>query len=404
MKISAQIAAAAALSLALAGCASSVGSDGGEGGTLTLGFAHVVGEDSALGEAAKVMVAAIEEEYDGEVEAEYYWAGALAGGAELLHAVGDGRTELANSPAAYSANELPTATWTDTLPALAGPAPFATAMAGTAAHTQLFRDSAITEEYAEMGVTPLGVLIPDYFYMVCNKAVESVEDAEGLQVRAGSPTHSRELEALGMTPVSIEWGETYDALSRGTIDCSLTSLSGAVDLGLYENAKHVAMVPFAPTVLPVLMNTDALESLDPEMQEFMRTEAVSAYLRGYMKAGITENQELYAEGGVLAPGGEVAVTQPNDLIAELEDFRAEELAKLPESAPESVADPDAVIEDYNAHIETWRTLFSELSGIPAEGYDTPEETLEGITSVSDPDALVDGFMDEFSAEGLTPAG
>ncbi|GAA2093499.1 TRAP transporter substrate-binding protein DctP [Brevibacterium salitolerans] len=400
MKISAQIAAAAAAVLTFSGCAGGIGK---EANTLTLGFAHVVGEDSALGEAAKAMVAAIEEEYDGTVETEYYWASALAGGPELLHAVGDGRTELANSPAAYSANELPAATWTDTLPALAGPAPLATAMAGSAAHTQLFREPLLTEEYAAQGVTPLGVLIPDYFYMVCNTPVESAEDARGLQVRAGSPTHTRELEALGMTPVSIEWGETYDALSRGTIDCTLTSLSGAVDLGLYENAKHVAMVPFAPTVLPVLMNTDALESLDPDMQDFMRTEAVAAYLRGYMKAGIADNQELYAEGGALAEDGDVTVTQPGELIAELDEFRAAELEELPGKAPESVEDPAAVIEDYTADMAQWRARFSELSGIPEDGYATPEETIAGVESVTDPDALVDSFVDEFSAEALTPS-
>ena len=62
----------------------------------------------------------------------------------------------------------------------------------------------------------------------------SVEDLRGMPVRAGSALHTVVLERLGVTPVTMPAAESYEALSRGTIDGIILSVGDWISYSLDE--------------------------------------------------------------------------------------------------------------------------------------------------------------------------
>ena len=52
--------------------------------------------------------------------------------------------------------------------------------------------------------------------------------------------HTAIAEALNASPVSMEYGETFEALQRGTVDCTFVQPQVAGSTGLLEVAPHVA--------------------------------------------------------------------------------------------------------------------------------------------------------------------
>ena len=61
-----------------------------------------------------------------------------------------------------------------------------------------------------------------------------VDDLRGMPVRAGSALHTVVLERLGVTPVTMPAAESYEALSRGTIDGIILSIGDWISYSLDE--------------------------------------------------------------------------------------------------------------------------------------------------------------------------
>lgn len=392
---------AGATLLAMTGCAGSAGGGGtsagadGELPTIELSFSHVVAEKGHIGDAGKALIAALDENYDGDVSVDWFFSGALTPGAEMLDALNDGRASLSNMPTAYFPDQLPVSTWTDPLPTTAGPAPMAAVTVGSLATSEMYRDAALTEEYAKHGITPIATPVNDYFYLICNKPITSLEDAKGVTVRAASRTHVGELEALGMTPVSLEWGETFEALQRGAIDCTASPLVGTAELGIFDIAKHIALVPLAPTVVPVLMNTDKFNSLPEDVQEFLLTEGASVYLKEFLASNIRGAQDLFVGDGVLSEGTDVQITAPEDMIQVLTDYRASHVKGLASSAPAAAGDAQAIIDAYADAVARGLAIYEKETGLPASGFSNVEETVNAFRDISDPDAVASALAAEF---------
>lgn len=80
------------------------------------------------------------------------------------------------------------------------------------------------------------------FVLHTNKPVNKVEDLKGLKIRSTGTT-SRVLSALGGTPVALPIGETYDALSRGVIDSTITTIEALKGFKFQEVTKYTTSGP-----------------------------------------------------------------------------------------------------------------------------------------------------------------
>ena len=87
----------------------------------------------------------------------------------------------------------------------------------SAALWKLYADGLIADEYK--AIKPLGMFVPPQSGIHTRKnKITSLADLQGLRLRAGGKALNDVVSALGATPNSINVGEVYTALQRGTID------------------------------------------------------------------------------------------------------------------------------------------------------------------------------------------
>src|SRR5699024_10258670 len=142
----------------------------------------------------------------------------------------------------YNPNEYPTfdaiATATSGLPN----SPVVGEMVGNATVIEMASNSEeLAAEYEAQGVTPLLPMISSGTYLsVCADPGTAPADWSGRTVRVGNTAHEQQSHNLGGTPTSMEYVEVFEALQRGTIDCTLAQMLPSEEAGLLEVAPYVA--------------------------------------------------------------------------------------------------------------------------------------------------------------------
>jgi TRAP-type transport system periplasmic protein len=99
------------------------------------------------------------------------------------------------------------------------------------------------EEMSTFGVVYLGSGSSDPYVLLTKTPVATAADVAGLRLRSGGAPFSRWAEHFGAVPVSIGVGETFEAMSQGTIDGSIASVGDLLSFRLVDLAKHVTAVP-----------------------------------------------------------------------------------------------------------------------------------------------------------------
>src|SRR5690606_42040273 len=88
---------------------------------------------------------------------------------------------------------------------------------------------------------PLSPLVSSASYGAAGNAPGSESDAwKGRQIRIGGSAQTPISETLGASPVSMEYGEVFEALQRSTVDCTFIQGMVAGSTGLMEVAPHVS--------------------------------------------------------------------------------------------------------------------------------------------------------------------
>jgi TRAP-type C4-dicarboxylate transport system substrate-binding protein len=371
----------AVLALALSACAGSAGDTGGGGGGAdSAGFAYdapqeevdealadldpitikfqpsAASPDSVMAPAGTVFKEIVEERSGGKITVELIWGQAVAGYGEVHDALSDGRLDLAYTLPVYQPAEFPAVN--DLGTALAGmPAsPFVGELVTNAVGSELAWDNEnVLTTYEEKGLVPLTPLAASGgYYTVCNTQVDSADDFKGLQVRIASASQGAQVQHLGGSPVSMEYAETFEALQRGTVDCTLGQLVPSAESGIFEVAPNLGYT------------TTASFSRSP-----------GAYLAGssfkdmplaYQQI-IFDSNALASSGGMLAVigGNAAAVKQAKDAGGtvtpfddELQDEISDYSAELTEEAIGNGLVSESLAEDVQAARDEWEKTFAEL--------------------------------------------
>jgi len=339
---------------------------------------------------------AITEFTEGKITFENYWSSSLLNALNTLDGVGDGVADIGLIIPTYYPQQLPVGSWLFGLGgALSGSTVHDVAAGGASALETVLTLDALTEEYASHNLKVLqGTSTPAY-NLLCNKPIDSMEEATGKRARAIGAVWSDTVEALGMTTVSIAWNESYEGLQRGVFDCMVINPNQYVD-GLILKDVAPEFVPVTMAQLQAstwVINLEVWESFPVELQNFINKESVRAAYniwRGYL--------EIEAEAGDLIAAGEEVRTHD---VSELEPIakaqREAAVAALAQSAPASVTDPQGVVDRYQERIAYW------TQALEAEGYDvaerTPEAILKAFAGLRDVD--LSGFYEKFDQE-FTP--
>lgn len=170
----------------------------------------------------------------------------------------------------------------------------------------------IEEEFRGLDVEPLGWTVNGFRVVSSNRAIESMEDFKGLQLRMPDfNIFVRTGEALGVSVQPMPLSEVFTALEQGVIDGQENPYATLKESGFYEVQSHVleSNHMFSPNVY--LMNAEFFNSQDEETQEIIRQAAQEAADYQWKLALEKEQEtktELEAEG--------MTIIEPSDAFRE----------------------------------------------------------------------------------------
>ena len=204
-------------------------------GTITLKLSHTYPDTHYLSvEGIKPFAEEVKKRTNGEVSIDIFPASQLGKGQSAL--IKSRMVDLAYIVPSLEAEKFPLSSVME-LPTL-----FKSSCDGTQKLWTILQPGGVLDkqEYAPQGyrVLYIGMMAP-YDVFTTSKKVAAPEDLQGLKLRGNGAAISKSLRSLGAVPVSLASSESYDAVSRGTIDGMYFPASGILPYSLETHLKHV---------------------------------------------------------------------------------------------------------------------------------------------------------------------
>lgn len=315
---------------------------------------------------------AVEERSNGQITVELAWNQSIAPYEDLHNALADGRVDMAFTLPSYEPAEFPAFTaFNDVLGGDPDSPLLGELVTNLAAAEVSWQTPEILAEYEEIGVTPfVPVMASSNYYTMCGDEATDLEDWDGLQMRVGSPAASEMVSHLGGSPVSIAGVEAYEALQRGTIDCTLAVLSDAAQGGFLEVAPHLgyATTTSYPRVAGAILTGAGVEELPVAYQQIL-----------------FDSYDAYFDGSMKSHGKDEAISQANELGVEITEASPElqsEIENFSDLKREEVIESGILGEDIVDRLQESREKWADR--IEEQGYEE-QGTLADFDEWYDPD-------------------
>ena len=233
----------------------------------------VTNEDSSWTKGARLFADLVKERTGGKIDIAVHPNGALAGGNQVkeLEMLQSGDIDFTyhsnllytNLDQSFAAISLPWmfSDYAQVDAALAGPV-----------HEQLLKAA------EAKGIVGLAFGENGFRQMTNNKtAVRNPDDAKGLKIRIpGVKMYTSIFNAMGASPLAMNFGEVVDALRKGTIDGQENPVDVIVSSKLYEVQKHISLWNYSYDALILGINKRTWEGLPPAAQDIVRKAAAEA--------------------------------------------------------------------------------------------------------------------------------
>jgi TRAP-type transport system periplasmic protein len=335
---------------------------------------------------------AITEFTNGKITFENYWSASLLNALNVLEGVSDGVADIGLIIPSYFPQQMPVHTWMFGFgAALSGSTVHDVAAGGATSLEFGLTYQPLLDEYASLNLKLLqGTSTPAY-NLLCNKPINSLDEAKGKRARAIGDVWSKSVEALGMSAISIAFNEAYEGLQRGIFDCMVLNPNQLVIGAVFKDV--------APEYVPVtmaqlqssswVMNLDAWNSLPKELQDFITEQNVIAAAniwKGYLR--------IEGQVGDAIEANEVRVNDASELEPVVAAQRAQFLADMAATAPGAVGDPAATIAKYQERVAYWTQVLVD------QGYElverNPEAVMRAFTGLNEVDLTA--FIEKYTAE------
>ncbi|WP_034636155.1 TRAP transporter substrate-binding protein [Desulfovibrio cuneatus] len=180
--------------------------------------------------------------------------------------------------------------------------------------SDLITDGPIGQELAKSlesnNIKGLGYIEIGFKNIFSNRPVRTLEDAKDLKIRSThSKAHIAVLQALGMNPTPVAWGEVYTALQQKTVDGIDIDLNLAYFNKFPELTKYVTMSRTVYSPHLVMISTKFWDKLTPQEQQWV-TESFKV-MQEFERAEIRKNEAMIIEK-IKASGGEVIELTPEE--------------------------------------------------------------------------------------------
>ncbi len=126
------------------------------------------------------------------------------------------------------------------------------------------------------GVVPLSVVQVEPRNVYTRVPIRTLADLKGKKIRAQGVVETDFTRAIGASPVTLAWEETYTALQQGVIDGFWVTDSSLFNARLHEVVKYGWDVGLGGATGFLVVNRSAFEGLSPDLQKIVRETAREA--------------------------------------------------------------------------------------------------------------------------------
>ncbi|MCK5744663.1 MAG: C4-dicarboxylate TRAP transporter substrate-binding protein [Oricola sp.] len=307
---------------------------------------------------------------NGTINYTLHSGGSLLSAKAMLGGMTDGLVDGGQLLAVYFPSELPVSNLAMGLaPILRSGGP---ALAAAITEYVLLDCPECKAEFAEHNTVFLGAYSTTAYSLLCSKPVATLDDLAGKKVRV--PGDFAYLAShLGMVPVNMSIGETYEGLQRGALDCSLGPVGWLEQFSLGEVAPYALDISYGVSYGgPIISLTQSLwDRLDDTQKAAFETGAAIGVFRA-ANAYIKTDQDVLASAGDKG----YTVTEPSaPLVEKLGGFDAAFKEILLDRAKKGgIENADEIVSGFEKTLAKWETIVGEVG--------------------DDEDAFVDRMMNE----------
>jgi TRAP-type C4-dicarboxylate transport system substrate-binding protein len=203
----------------------------------------------------------VKEASGGRIDFVYYHGGSLVSAADAVDAVENGVADITWSAASIYAGKFPISEGV-MLP-LNG---VTNARTGSKVMMDLLAElPEMRKEYSAYKVIQLSTCTYAPISLV-NKKVETIQDIQGLRLRAAGATVITWARAVGISPMTVPTPETYENLQKNVIDGCMNDWHNISATKLTEVTKYILDYPVNCSPLFLLMNKDTYANLPADLQ------------------------------------------------------------------------------------------------------------------------------------------
>lgn len=127
---------------------------------------------------------------------------------------------------------------------------------------KVFESGVADSEFDE--VIPLAIWTFPNVALHSNEEIASKEDVEGMKFGASNVITSKVIEQLGGTPITLRPDETYQAISRGTVNGTIMPFTGMAIFKIDEVTDQHLDVALGSSTALLFMNREKYDSLPDE--------------------------------------------------------------------------------------------------------------------------------------------
>jgi TRAP-type transport system periplasmic protein len=227
-------------------------------------MAHYQPEQRVLMQAIKWWSDELEKRTSGRIKIRHFFGEELARAKEILPMVAAGGVELGTPTLTYHPSEFPLMQMINDYPYAELGELFYLAPGA------VDQVPALQAEWKKNNVMPLshGGLAP--YGIVSTKPVKKLDDLKGLRIRVFGPNVPLRMARIGMVPLTLPSSEIYEAMAKGSVECSFSTLDQH-RIGLFEVAKTHLKGDFCPSIYAAqpVMNLKLFNSFAPDLRKII---------------------------------------------------------------------------------------------------------------------------------------
>jgi TRAP-type transport system periplasmic protein len=238
------------------------------------------------------------------------------------------------------------------------------AATGAALEVAYLRCPGCLEDFRKINAVPLGGWTSSAYLLACTAPIKSPADLKGKRVRA-TGGNAELVRVAGGVPVGATLVDAVGLLQRGGIECQHGIADWLRTFGYADFAKYVTDYPLGLTgpAIGFVMNRDTWNKFTPEQKKVHVKYA--NWMSAKMAIGNFLNQNEETLAAISKDKGVTMVKVEGKDAKAWEDalaaFAKGDRERNIEAAKKlGVADPAALIDDYQQTIEKWRGRSKEI--------------------------------------------